>query len=220
MGEAIFGLIGVVLGGVLAAGANFLFERRREHRRFDVARRLVGIELRQIVGQCWVMVADPRSPSPQTDLEDWQAWFLPQDAWEQHRETLAALPYNDWVVVANAYSKAMLLRLMLLWDLEPETPFSREQTKLVNDVGELAAEAFARIDPNPDGWRTDSEARERAGTGAHETETDASEADPSPPSARVRGPAMVFVQEQLASQPTHAFRWTPRSATTSFRRPR
>jgi hypothetical protein len=95
---AIFGLIGVVLGGLLNAGVSALAERRRTRREARAASRLLERELQAAAEALhqWLDTRDGSSPAPRDALR------FP--AWKQYHLIAARnLPAQDWDVVSRAY---------------------------------------------------------------------------------------------------------------------
>lgn len=105
---AIFGLVGVVIGGLITAGSNFLIERRRDRlmagrtrqkeiQELKQAARLVEAELRQAETSSSVSVSRKR----------WwpaEAGPLEKNSWAQYRGVLALhLSAEDWKCVATAF---------------------------------------------------------------------------------------------------------------------
>jgi hypothetical protein len=95
MTAAIFGLLGVIVGGVLNAVVGVVLDGRRSAAALRTSSRLVAEEI-QSNGRT-LYACD------QTGL--WLAMRnhpLRFSAWETHAETLARMPYEDWVTVAEA----------------------------------------------------------------------------------------------------------------------
>lgn len=95
MTAAIFGFIGVIIGGVLNALVAVVLERRRAERAQRTSARLAAEEIQSNGQTLWAC--------NETGL------WLPMrnhplrfDTWEAHAEVLAGLPYADWATVAQA----------------------------------------------------------------------------------------------------------------------
>jgi hypothetical protein len=97
MAQAIIGLVGVVIGGVLTGGVDFVLERRREKRRGRAAARLIHAELSDIAAyveasllrRAWL--ADP-------------AGALEGESWKQWRAALAEAPgFEGWYPISGAW---------------------------------------------------------------------------------------------------------------------
>lgn len=97
MSEAVIGLVGVVVGGVLTGGTNLALEWRRERRAGRAAARLVHAALTDanafveasIFQRMWV--GDPVEA-------------LADDVWSEHRTSLAEAPgFDGWYPVAGAW---------------------------------------------------------------------------------------------------------------------
>jgi hypothetical protein len=92
---AIFGLIGVIVGGVLNAVVAVVFDSRRAALALRTSARLVAEEIQSNGRTLYACV--------QTGL--WLAMRnhpLRFSTWESNAETLARMPYRDWVTVAEA----------------------------------------------------------------------------------------------------------------------
>jgi MoxR-like ATPase len=95
MTEAIFGLIGVVIGSAIAWVAEIWRARRHDSDEGRVAARLVIDELQSIDN---VRTVDEKEAAELRDRA------LRQDAWLQHRAVLAReLSYDRWRAVRRAY---------------------------------------------------------------------------------------------------------------------
>jgi hypothetical protein len=114
MSEAVIGLVGVVIGGLLTGGVNFLLEHRREKRSGQAASRLVHAALTStttfveasLVERMWM--GDPREG-------------LADDVWVEHRNAIAEAPaFDGWYPVSLAWSFiTQLRRLTELFDEGP-----------------------------------------------------------------------------------------------------
>lgn len=96
MTEAIFGLIGVVVGGLISGGISLILERRKEHVTARVAARLVREDLLPVSlgiedvfnGRVWSQRPDRRSR---------------ERSWAEHRSRLATvMEYSDYASVVQA----------------------------------------------------------------------------------------------------------------------
>lgn len=95
MTEAIFGLIGVVVGGLISGGISLILERRKEHVTARVAARLVREDLLPVSlgiedvfnGRVWSQRPDRRSR---------------ERSWAEHRSRLATvMEYSDYASVVQ-----------------------------------------------------------------------------------------------------------------------
>ena len=96
MGEAVFGLVGVVVGALLSGGTEWMLARRREQRAARTAARVVRDELYLVA--VWL-----------EDLRE-GAWTLPEgwryseQVWREQRAHLAAiLPYDQYARAQQAH---------------------------------------------------------------------------------------------------------------------
>jgi hypothetical protein len=95
--EAIFGLLGVVVGGLLSGGMMLGIEHVREHRDARTAARLVHYELIRAVSLLEVAL-DLGSPLP-------FVVSFATEAWSEHRSGLArTLDTSTWGAALSAYS--------------------------------------------------------------------------------------------------------------------
>jgi hypothetical protein len=116
MSQAIFGLIGVVIGGLISDGATYLMARRGERRRAQAAVRLVEAEVRNAatVAESVLPVILDDTPYPPRLLE--QAWeslsALPTpSAWQAYKGDLAELlDARNWYAIADSYEALDALR--------------------------------------------------------------------------------------------------------------
>jgi hypothetical protein len=95
---ALFGLVGVIVGGVLNGGVAYVLERRQERANGIVAARLVSHELGMLSGHFEHLhklnLAAGLLPVPVTTRE-----------WEVHRTVLArVLSPADWEIVHAGYT--------------------------------------------------------------------------------------------------------------------
>lgn len=96
--DAIFGLIGVVVGGVLTGGADFALERSREKRRARASARLIHDALTDM------STFLEASIGMRTWLEDPKK-VLSTQAWDEQRGCLAEAPgFDGWYPVSAAWS--------------------------------------------------------------------------------------------------------------------
>jgi hypothetical protein len=95
MAQAIFGLIGVVIGSAITWGIELWRARRRDTDEARVAARLVIDELRSI---------DNARTVNEPEFRKQRELALRQDAWLSHRAVLAReLSNNRWQAVRKAY---------------------------------------------------------------------------------------------------------------------
>jgi hypothetical protein len=110
--EAIFGLVGVVVGGLLTGGMTWLMARRAEHASLQTAARLARSELYESMRiiQEWLKLNHV-----------FTEWWEEPTAWQEQRGVLAAhLPANGWRVVDDAFSRLRFVTVsvgdMTKWD--------------------------------------------------------------------------------------------------------
>lgn len=176
MTEAIFGLIGVLLGGLLTAGANFHLTVRTERAAGRAAARLVSDELVDTLSFLRVSLhAGVWAGDPQRELK-----VL---VWENQKPALAAAPgFDGWFPVSGAYMAIDLFRhraeLAKAKAHKPLTDPMIEQAEFVLLGGELAEGAllnYARTPSYPRArspvarWRS-WRSRRRSGSEPDDTE--------------------------------------------------
>lgn len=119
MEVAIFGLIGVVLGGLITGGTQMFLEWRREQRAVRRAKRLVKGELLQA---SMILRYFANSKIWPSSLDATTA--LPTSAWQEHRAHLADVFDEDlWNQLVTTYSQLEIDRA-LAKDLLADTPLS------------------------------------------------------------------------------------------------
>jgi hypothetical protein len=102
MEAAVFGLVGVVLGGLLTAGTQLWLEHRRERRAISRAKRLVSGELLHAI--LILRTEADRSDGTWMFFDD-AARVLPTTAWGEHRAHLAELVSEEvWERLVMAYA--------------------------------------------------------------------------------------------------------------------
>lgn len=101
---ALFGLLGVIIGGIITAGANYLLDRRREltaNRRderdhaIEVKRaaRLIDIEILRVAASLKIVI----------DSKHWSNAKPTTEAWQKYGAVIApVLSYFDWLTVVKA----------------------------------------------------------------------------------------------------------------------
>lgn len=112
---ALVGVVGVIVGALLAGVNAFAVERAKDRRRARASARLLESELWQIAGRARLLAAELREHDHRTD-----AWYRAAEAlvelpsaelWLDHRDVLAeTLPDTSWHAVAGAYQRVELLR--------------------------------------------------------------------------------------------------------------
>ena len=124
MAEAIFGLIGVIVGAIITGGGTLYIERRREMREIKLAKRLVADELRSIHADLLLLIEHETTPRPQ--VEDLYGTFLATTLWYEHKSVLAddrALSEEKWFLLSERVDSVRGQRL-LLKAAEPGKPIT------------------------------------------------------------------------------------------------
>lgn len=104
MAEAIFGLVGVVVGGLLTGVVTLLLERRRENQEARVAQRIARSEL----GEAAKAVEDALAAGEWPPGWDKKRW---SESWSTNRRVLAAtMEDDDFAKLARAYLHMELLQ--------------------------------------------------------------------------------------------------------------
>src|SRR5687768_9409152 len=118
---AIFGLVGVVIGGVITGAVELWLEKRREGAAVHTARLLVADELQTSWMHLDAMVEAGDAPDPLSDER--RARFLPTTMWHAHKVTLAAkgaLQTPSWTTLAVGQHSIESVRIVVL-ELTPQT---------------------------------------------------------------------------------------------------
>jgi hypothetical protein len=103
MAEAIFGLAGVVIGGVLTGVITYFLERHREKQEARAARRIVGAELKEATEAVEDALAGGKWPPGWSNMR----W---SQSWSTYRRVLAATMDDDgFAKLARAYLQMELL---------------------------------------------------------------------------------------------------------------
>jgi hypothetical protein len=139
MTAAIFGLLGVIIGGLLNAGIAWIGDRRRSRRDARVAIRLVATEIEE--NQISFKLALEARSYRQFEYAGTKAW----DSW---RETLAdVLTDEDWEPINKYFVRAENL-IGLAGEMDyadfakEDDETERELLETVRDEGERALEAI------------------------------------------------------------------------------
>lgn len=134
--EAWFGLIGVVVGGFITGGVDFVLSKRNERRLRRAAGRLLGLELDEARLFLAASVEQGRWGAAPSRV-------LSNEQWSEHRNVWAA-GSDDWQAVANAF-----LRIAQVRQHHPEaesgTPLDR--SLLANGLIDRAIGAIATARP-------------------------------------------------------------------------
>jgi hypothetical protein len=141
MAEAIFGLIGVLIGALVTGGLDLILERRREKKLVRRAIRLVGDELHKVWVSLSMLVQAGTAPpmqEPEPEL------FLPTSAWAAHREILVdEIPNDAWDEIAFLLGNNITgLRLHLLHEIKPGQPFSSGMSEMIRKNAEQIAVVY------------------------------------------------------------------------------
>jgi hypothetical protein len=97
MTEAVFGLVGVIVGAVLTGGIQWWMARRSEKALLRTAARLIQVELRgfQDLLDLWLSLKRIGAE-----------WWKPPEYWPAQRGVLAAgLSRENWTTVSDAYEE-------------------------------------------------------------------------------------------------------------------
>lgn len=97
MTEAVFGLVGVVIGAILSGAVSLAVEARRERRDCIVAARLVSHEISMLSVEIEFWIKEKRVAIDELPLS--------RSIWDENRVALArALPPPDWEMVSATYT--------------------------------------------------------------------------------------------------------------------
>jgi hypothetical protein len=130
--QAIFGLIGVIIGAAVTGGVDLVLERRREDAAARQAKRLVASELHTMWVHLALLAREGRTPT--TPPEKYGERFLPFALWEGHRASLARVVSDaDWEALFLLYDNVMGLRLFIM-ELPPGAELPPEQKEQFTDL--------------------------------------------------------------------------------------
>jgi hypothetical protein len=105
MTAAIFGLIGVIVGGLVTGGVQIWVEHLRKRGELRIAKRLVDSELHSVALDLGRLATDGITPA------EWRKeQLLPSSAWREHRAILAELPDADWEQLYVVYDGIEAMR--------------------------------------------------------------------------------------------------------------
>jgi hypothetical protein len=113
--QAIFGLVGVVVGALVAGSVSLFMEHRREKQKARASARLLEEELEPFVGPLYQLRASLLKPNEiefQAFIAQRRAFTL--DLWRANREVLAStLAIGEWYSIMYAYvALAKLMRAL------------------------------------------------------------------------------------------------------------
>jgi hypothetical protein len=144
---AIFGLLGVIVGGLVTGGVSYVLEARRERKELRRARRLVWAEIDVIRIQLRLLAETGRVPLE--GVRDTPDRFLPSLEWSQHKSILAAeLSDEAWVDVSSLYDALVPVKLVLM-AREPGSELLTDEPQDMHDLQDAAAAAQAVLDRPP-----------------------------------------------------------------------
>jgi hypothetical protein len=116
MAQALVGLIGVIVGGLLAGGVTFFMARRADARKTRAAARLLEAELRPVVQQLDALSSVVTPVGTRLVAADFvnvrEILSFPQPRlWNEYKSSLAeALNRCDWDALVRAYDGVDVLR--------------------------------------------------------------------------------------------------------------
>jgi hypothetical protein len=133
--EAVIGLIGVVVGGILTGGVAYVLERRRETREAQIARRVMRAQF----GQALKAVDDGLKGKNWPPGWKGKRW---SDSWVAHRQALAAkISDDDFATLAQGALYMELLQAGFETDPRPFGPcdeeFFKRVTQAVRDADDV-----------------------------------------------------------------------------------
>ena len=131
MTTAIFGLVGVLLGGLITVGANYWLARRSESVDLRRASRLVSAELAVLQIHAEVM-GERQSYPPASPLA--QSLF-PTQAWDTNKEVLAEhLKTEEWKRLSAVYAGVESQRIDLLVDRPTSVEFADVTVRFLDRI--------------------------------------------------------------------------------------
>jgi hypothetical protein len=153
--EVAFGLVGVIIGGLITAAANWQIERRREareaaqrERNARTARRLIGDEIDTLAGAYAEFAGRGRMPEKPYEVQ----YFFPREQWERYKETLASSIEDEvlWHGLVTFYFNVLGVR-EIFRNLELGAPLSSDQIDFLAANSREANDVLAllRAPPSP-----------------------------------------------------------------------
>jgi len=143
MTAAIFGLLGVVVGGLLTGGVDYFMARRREQAELRQSTRLVADELHSL----WLVVdlilergqlLPARLPGEDTEL------LFPTSSWHAHKAVLArALRQKEWIALATVYAAVENMRPVML--RTPDLPLDAEGSLALTEMRDQTARLYTQL---------------------------------------------------------------------------
>jgi hypothetical protein len=141
--EAIFGLIGVLVGALVTSGWELVMDRRHERKAQKRALRLVTYEIQLLVIHLETVVDHGTAPS--NTSPGFRERFMPTEMWEAHRETLAdAVSDEVWLSLPVMFQNIELFRRRLL-EMEPGEELPDEEIQAIADQGTRMANMYLRL---------------------------------------------------------------------------
>jgi hypothetical protein len=130
--EAVFGLLGVVVGGVLTGGVNLWLERRREAAEARAARRLLRAEVSDALAGVERALDEGKWPIA------WKKTWA--QSWSTYRRPLAAgMPSRNFDAVAASYARMELLQAGFAAERDDRSLSSSDRDFLTDIKPHLAA---------------------------------------------------------------------------------
>lgn len=149
MSEAIFGLVGVVIGGLLNAVGLWVIEYRRDRRVAQVAARLLAPDLNQVRHAMKIAL----------EGKTWSGVDVPDNRWREYQGALArAMKPKHWSLVAGVFLALEMLKneISVLEghsDLnEPLGPVDLRQIRAIYDLAGESLDllhAYGNAPPSP-----------------------------------------------------------------------
>jgi hypothetical protein len=144
MTEAIFGLIGVIIGGLLNGGVTYLTAKKQRQTEALIGARLIHseIESNQLATQL----------SLEAKTWDHFRFGIKIDDWLTHREALAGVLNDvDWSALDDYYASARTSAQLKSFDAPSKPPGDREleNFRLMFENGETAASAILAYASSP-----------------------------------------------------------------------
>jgi hypothetical protein len=140
---AVFGLVGVIVGGLITGGVNYFLGWRQVRSRFLTAQRIVAQELDTIGMELDVhMEAGVEFEMPEAAA----ARFMSEAEWIANQYFLAAVLTDAvWIAVSNVYRRAYRIRFILTIDIDPGDPLPEDTFDLMRILAEDARTAKSAL---------------------------------------------------------------------------
>jgi hypothetical protein len=150
--QAIFGLIGVVVGGMLTGGVSYALGRAEQNRELRRTRRLIISELSTAWMHLTLVVRHGPEKLSERIRRDKPDDWMPTQIWRSHKAEFAGsrASEEEWRRIDTIYDSLVVIREGLLGG----APFATEDFEDLRDQIWEALHAAGRIETEPDASTT------------------------------------------------------------------